>query len=80
MHSPIGLHTTAINHQMSIVDITSGLAPYELLNEVIRVYSLLCVKVKNRNSHERPLWLGLILTSTSLSYLNYLKSNYPVVL
>lgn len=80
MQYPIGLHTTAINHQKSTVDITSGLAPYRLFNEVIGVYSLLGVREKNRNGHEGSLWSGFILTSASLSYLNCLKSYYLAVL
>lgn len=80
MHYPIGLHTTAINNQMSTVDVTSGLAPYGLFNGVIGVYSLLGVRKKNRNGHEGPLWSGLILTSAPLSYLNCLKSDYLAVL
>lgn len=80
MHYPLGLHTTAINYHMSTVDITSVLAPSGLLNEVIGAYSLLGVNVKNRNSHEGSLWSGLILTFTSLSYLNRLKSGYSAVL
>lgn len=80
MHYPIGLHTTEINHRISAVDVTSGLAPYWLFCEVMGVYSLLGVKEKNRSGHEGPLWSVLILTSASLSYLNCLKSDYFVVL
>lgn len=75
----IGLHTT-INHQMSAVDVSSGLAPFGLFNEVMGVYSLLRAEVKNRNGHEGSLWSGLILTSASMSSLNYLKSDYAAFL
>jgi len=79
VHYPIGLHTTAINHQMSTVDITSALAPYGLFSEVSGVYSLLVIKVEKRNGREGSLWSGLILTSALLSYLNCLKSDYLAV-